>query len=155
MFSDYIQFLRSKVGSQRILLPSVAAVISDAEGRLLLQEKSSGEGWSLPAGGIEPGETPQQAIEREVWEETGLRVIHSEILGVFGGREFRYTYPNGDEVEYVVVLFKCSTSGEPSEFADSETASLKYTASDEMPKLALPYPVELLFPGTARAEGTD
>lgn len=147
MASDYIKSLRSKVGSQLLLLPSVAAVISDSEGRLLLQEKSSGEGWSLPAGGIEPGETPPQAIVREVLEETGLEVIRSEVLAVFGGKEFRYTYPNGDEVEYLVVLFKCHTRGEPGGFTDSETASLKYTAYEEMPKLALPYPMELLFPG--------
>lgn len=147
MASDYILSLRSKMGSQLILLPSVAAVISDAQGRLLLQEKSSGEGWSLPAGGIEPGETPQQAIAREVMEETGLEVIHSEVLAVFGGRDFRYTYPNGDEVEYLVVLFQCQTQGEPGGFTDSETASLKYTAYEEMPKLAQPYPMELLFPG--------
>ncbi|ASW05828.1 NUDIX domain-containing protein [Rhizobium sp. 11515TR] len=155
MSSDYIKSLRSKLGSQLIILPSVAAVISDEMGRLLLQEKSSGEGWSLPAGAIELGETPQQAIAREVFEETGLRVIRSEILAVFGGHEFRYTYPNGDQVEYLVVLFKCTTSGEPGGFTDSETARLKYTAFDEMPKLALPYPTELLFPGITQARSTQ
>ncbi|MGY5779415.1 NUDIX domain-containing protein [Rhizobium sp. LEGMi135b] len=155
MSSDYIKSLRSKLGSQLIILPGVAAVISDEAGRLLLQEKSSGEGWSLPAGAIELGETPQQAIEREVLEETGLRVIGSEILAVFGGQEFRYTYPNGDQVEYLVVLFKCTTSGEPGGFTDTETASLKYTAFDEMPKLALPYPVELLFPTMTQSGSTE
>jgi len=154
MSSDYIKSLRSKIGSQLIILPSVAAVISDEAGRLLLQEKSSGEGWSLPAGAIELGETPEQAIEREVLEETGLRVIRSDILAVFGGGEFRYTYPNGDQVEYLVVLFKCMTSGEPGGFTDTETASLKYTAFDEMPKLALPYPTELLFPSVTQANST-
>ena len=33
-----------------------------------------GEYWSLPAGAIEPGETPEEAVIREVWEETGLKV---------------------------------------------------------------------------------
>jgi 8-oxo-dGTP pyrophosphatase MutT (NUDIX family) len=70
-------------------------------------DKGSGEGWSLPAGAIELGETPEQAIEREVVEETGLTVIRSEVLAVFGGRDFRYTYPNGDQVKYLVVLFRC------------------------------------------------
>ncbi|WP_245436861.1 NUDIX domain-containing protein [Rhizobium chutanense] len=130
------------------MLPAVAAVISDTEGRLLLQQKGAGQGWSLPAGAIEPSETPEQAIAREVFEETGLAVVHTEVLAVFGGSEFRYTYPNGDQVEYLVVLFKCLTSGEPGGWTDTETISLKYTSFDEMPELALPYPMELLFPGS-------
>ena len=52
---SYVRQLRKKVGNDLILSPSVAAVIHDHEGRLLLQEKSSGEAWSLPAGGIELG----------------------------------------------------------------------------------------------------
>lgn len=61
---SYIQALREKVGSGLLLCPSVAAVIVDSDGRVLLQEKASGEGWSLPAGAIEPGETPVDAVIR-------------------------------------------------------------------------------------------
>jgi 8-oxo-dGTP pyrophosphatase MutT (NUDIX family) len=106
--SPYFKQLRARIGHDLLLMPSVAAVIRDAEGRLLLQEKASGEGWSLPAGAIEPGESPEQAVEREVREETGLVVAAKEIIGVFGGRGFRCVYPNGDAVEYTVVLFRCS-----------------------------------------------
>lgn len=106
--ASYLMELRGLVGRRLLLVPSVAAVIQDGDGRLLLQEKASGEGWSLPAGAIEPGETPQEAIMREVLEETGLKVAPVEILGVFGGRDCRHTYPNGDEVEYVVTLFRCA-----------------------------------------------
>src|SRR5688572_19408976 len=110
--SPYFRQLRAKIGHDLLLTPSVAAVIRDSRGRLLLQEKSSGEGWSLPAGAIEPGESPQQAIEREVLEETGLVVAPEEVLGVFGGRLFRYVYPSGDAVEYTVVLFRCEVTRE-------------------------------------------
>lgn len=64
--TSYIMELRGLVGNRLLLLPSVAAVIHDRKGNLLLQEKASGEGWSLPAGAIEPGETPQEAVMREV-----------------------------------------------------------------------------------------
>ncbi|MGF6933606.1 8-oxo-dGTP pyrophosphatase MutT (NUDIX family) [Paraburkholderia sp. UCT70] len=90
---SYIGWLRQKVGNGLILSPSVGAVIHDHEGRHLLQEKSSDEAWSLPAGGIELGESPQEAIAREVMEETGYAIRIHGILGVFGGRAFRYTYP--------------------------------------------------------------
>lgn len=38
--------------------------------------------WELPGGKIEPGETPQQAMQRELWEETGLSINDFELLGV-------------------------------------------------------------------------
>ncbi|WP_186049544.1 NUDIX domain-containing protein [Burkholderia gladioli] len=142
---SYIGWLRSHVGNARIISPSVAAVIHDEQGRLLLQEKASGEPWSLPAGGIELGESPQEAIIREVMEETGYRVDVKGILGVFGGREFRYTYPSGDQVEYVVTLFACRIVGGTGEPIDSETKSIAYFHRHEMPTLALPYPIDVLY----------
>jgi len=137
--------LRASIGNRLLLLPSVAAVIHNRAGNLLLQEKASGEGWSLPAGAIEPGETPQEAVAREVMEETGLAVSAASILGVFGGRDFRYTYPNGHRVEYVITLFECHVLRNKGTWTDAETRSLRYFARDEMPSLALPYPKSALF----------
>ncbi len=141
--TSYFHQLRKKIGHELLLVPSVAAVIHDPEGRLLLQEKA-GEAWSLPAGAIEPGETPVDAVVGEVLEETGFEVESVEILGVFGGKGFRYSYPNGDRVEYTVVLYHC-TVGAPGVPLDEETRSLRYFAETEMPPLALPYPKALLF----------
>lgn len=142
---SHLQTLREKLGHGLLLCPSVAAVIHDSHGRILLQEKSSGEGWSLPAGAVEPGETPQEAIIREVLEETGFPVSVETLAGVFGGKDFRYTYPNGDEVEYVVTLFLCQIIGPQVPIPDTETASISYFEEADMPKLALPYPNSMLF----------
>jgi 8-oxo-dGTP pyrophosphatase MutT (NUDIX family) len=144
--SPYLRRLRAKIGHDLLLLPSVAAVIRDTEGRVLLQEKTSREGWSLPAGAIEPGESPEQAICREVREETGLLVKPQEIIGVFGGSNFRYIYPGGDEVEYTVILYRCVPIGTSLEKLVSETRSLKYFSEGEMPTLGLPYPPSAFFP---------
>ncbi|MGE6783884.1 NUDIX domain-containing protein [Ensifer adhaerens] len=141
----YIQNLRQKIGTDLLLCPGVAAVIHNAEGQILLQEKASGEGWSLPAGAIELGEAPEEAVMREVMEETGFPVLVDRILGVFGGRDFRYTYPNGDQVEYVVTLFRCRIVGAQQPILDGETKSLRYFSAADMPPLALPYPLSLLF----------
>jgi 8-oxo-dGTP pyrophosphatase MutT (NUDIX family) len=110
-----------------------------------LQEKSSDEAWSLPAGGIDLGESPPEAIVREVLEETGYKVSVHGIVGVFGGRELRYTYPNGDPVEYVVTLFQCKIVGDIGRYTDAETKSIRYFERHEMPKLAWAYPIEELF----------
>ncbi|OCP37376.1 NUDIX domain-containing protein [Ensifer sp. LC163] len=143
--ASYVMELRGLIGNRLLLLPSVAAVIHDAKGNLLLQEKASGEGWSLPAGAIEPGETPQEAVTREVMEETGYTVSSTSILGVFGGHEFRYTYPNGHQVEYVVTLFKCQVLAVRDSWTDNETRSLRYFAKNDMPPLAVPYPLSTFF----------
>jgi 8-oxo-dGTP diphosphatase len=62
----------------------VGAIISDATGRLLLikrgHEPEAGR-WSLPGGRIEPGESDQQALVREVREETGLQVAAGRLAG--------------------------------------------------------------------------
>ncbi len=143
--SPYFRALRSKLGNALLLVPSVAAVIRDEQGRVLLQEKLFNEGWSLPAGAIEPGETPQTTLVREVREETGLEVVPSSVIGVFGGAGFRYVYPNGDMVEYTVIVFESLIVGGRLGAVDSETKSLRYFTRSEMPQLALPYPVDTFF----------
>lgn len=65
-------------------IPCVGAVIRDPAGRLLLIRRGHEPGaglWSLPGGRIEPGETDQQAVAREVLEETGLTVECRRLLG--------------------------------------------------------------------------
>ncbi|MGM0557290.1 MAG: NUDIX domain-containing protein, partial [Myxococcota bacterium] len=85
--------------------PAVAAVIHDEDGRVLMLRNQSDGKWSLPAGAIEAGETPQDALVREVAEETGLDVRPTKILDVLSGERFRTNYPNGDEVEYTVTVY--------------------------------------------------
>ncbi len=99
---------------------------------------------------VPPGETPEQAIVREVLEETQLQVRPADIIGVFGGKAFRYVYPNGDAVEYTVVLYLCDVIGHSNSTRDPETRSLRYFSEPEMPPLALPYPGGLLFAAARR-----
>jgi 8-oxo-dGTP diphosphatase len=72
------------VAPQNPPLECVGAVISDESGRMLfiLRGHEPGKGlWSIPGGRIEPGETDEQAVIREVAEETGLLVTCGRLLG--------------------------------------------------------------------------
>lgn len=65
-------------------VPCVGAVIRNEAGRLLLILRGHEPGmglWSIPGGRVEPGETDQQAVVREVAEETGLAVTCGPLLG--------------------------------------------------------------------------
>ncbi|MCY0881236.1 MAG: NUDIX domain-containing protein, partial [Firmicutes bacterium] len=99
--------------------------------------------WSLPAGSIELGESPEAAVVREVYEETGLMVKPVRLAGVFGGSDFRFTDPDGNQVEYVVCLFVCAITGGTLQALDGESADLQWFSTEKMPPLALPYPPEL------------
>ena len=61
-------------------LVSVAALVTNDAGKILLV-KSPLRGWEYPGGLIEPGETFQQALHREIMEEAGVQV---EITGFIG-----------------------------------------------------------------------
>ncbi|WP_409332171.1 NUDIX hydrolase [Trujillonella humicola] len=66
------------------VVPCVGAVVHDAGGRLLLIRRGADPGrglWSVPGGRVEPGETPAEAVEREVREETGLQVRAGAVVG--------------------------------------------------------------------------
>ena len=62
----------------------VGAIVHDRARRLLLIRRGQEPGrglWSVPGGRVEAGETAAQAVEREVLEETGLRVRAGQVLG--------------------------------------------------------------------------
>jgi 8-oxo-dGTP pyrophosphatase MutT (NUDIX family) len=148
--SSYYRSLRDRVGSELLLVPAVAAVLRDEKGRVLIQRNHHG-GWSLPAGAIEPGEAPAQAVAREVYEETGLQVQVGRVLGVVGGAGCRTTYSNGDRVEYVVTIFECNRLAGDMISSNDETAELAWFLPDQIPTLAFPYPAEALRAGARLA----
>ena len=66
------------------VVPCVGAIIIDRAGRLLLIKRGHEPGkglWSIPGGRVEPGETDEQAVIREVREETGLVVQPGRLIG--------------------------------------------------------------------------
>lgn len=149
--SLYVERLREKLGHTLLLLPGVAALIRNEQGNILLERLSEESRWTLPAGGIDPGESPREAIIREVYEETGLEIHPMYVIGVFGGERFRHTYANGDEIESTSIIFACSILGGSLREQPSETSTLEFVeplvAADRISE----YPREL-FTDNARRE---
>ena len=82
-----------------------AAVIEKPDGTFLLAQRPVGKVypgfWEFPGGKIEPGESPEQAIVREVREELGVGATPLEQLETVA-----HDYPHGTRVE--IVFVRCS-----------------------------------------------
>jgi len=62
---------------------NVGAVIIDEVGKVLAFERDDQSGaWQFPQGGLEAGEEPNEAVYREIWEETGIKKASLELLAV-------------------------------------------------------------------------
>ena len=62
----------------------VRAIVIDPQGRVFLVKHSYVTGWHLPGGGVEPGETVGEALDRELLEEGGITPLEPPVLhGVF------------------------------------------------------------------------
>ena len=115
----------------------VGAVIFRGEEVLLVRrgQEPALDSWSLPGGLVELGETLEEAIGREVAEETGLRVV---ILGVAAVLEriFR-DEAGGIPYHYVLVDFLCDWAG--GELAPgSDITAAQFVAPGDLAKFDLP-----------------
>ena len=73
--------------------PNVAIVLVNARNQVFWGKRIKEHAWQFPQGGIKPGETPEQAMYRELHEETGLESQHVRVLG--RTREWlHYNVPN-------------------------------------------------------------
>jgi len=135
--SDYVRGLRERIGHDFMLMPSVAALIRDDDGRVLLVRHVEGR-WQLPGGAVDPDERPADAARREAREEAGIEIEPTAVLGVFGGPEYRITYANGDDAGWVVSVYAARlVSGTPAPADPDEVQDVRWFAPDELDGLEL------------------
>lgn len=112
---EHVARLRAAVGHDLLLLPSVSALVFDGAGRLLLvRHVGHDDGWGVPGGVVEIGESPGEAIVRELREEIGVKVRLCRLVDVVGGPEFTVSYPNGDRATFMAAVYQAEiTQGVP------------------------------------------
>ena len=130
---NYIKWIRSKVGNEKIMLTFAGGCIFNELGEVLLQRRADCNKWGFPGGGIELGETPQMAAIREIKEETGLDVEIIKLIGVY--TDFDVQYPNGDKAQSICIAYELKVTGGELLGDENETLELKYFALDNLPPL--------------------
>jgi ADP-ribose pyrophosphatase YjhB (NUDIX family) len=120
----------SQVGHATPKLDVRGAVFRDDE--ILLVEEKSDLGWSLPGGWADVGETPREAVEREVLEESGYRVDAVKLIGLYE-RDRRADRPHVWHIWKTVFLCEL-VDGEQLPLG-AETTDARFFAREELPRL--------------------
>jgi 8-oxo-dGTP diphosphatase len=103
----------------------VAAIISDEQGRIFATQRGYGEWkdwWEFPGGKMEAGETPQQALHREIHEELDAEIEIGPLL-----RTIDYDYP---DFHLTMHCFRCTLATDRLTLLEHEAA--KWLAPSEL-----------------------
>jgi ADP-ribose pyrophosphatase YjhB (NUDIX family) len=133
--SEYVRNLRAKIGTDLLFVCGANGIVVNDTGEILLHRRADNGRWWLPGGFVEPGEEPADAVVREVWEETGVKVVPERIVGVYGGPEQFTRYANGDQVAVLHITFACRPVGGEAHVNDDESLEVRYFAADVLPEL--------------------
>jgi 8-oxo-dGTP pyrophosphatase MutT (NUDIX family) len=123
-----------RIGRQGKLRLGCSASIFDEQGRVFLTRRADNGQWCLPGGGMEAGESVTEACEREVWEETGLRIRVKRLVGVYSHADQLVVYPDGNKAQIVALHFEAEiVSGQPA--LSNETTDFGYFTIEEIAEL--------------------
>lgn len=112
---------------------SAGAVIQQQGKFLLIDRVHFPHGFAGPAGHIDEGETPEQAVKREVKEETGLQVTSMKLL--YEGERDESVCAHGGETHYWY-LYECDATGKV-KLDTEEAKSINWYSPEEIKKLKL------------------
>lgn len=103
---------------------TAGAIVCDDKGRVLLLKHvfRTGSGWGIPGGFIERGEQPEDAVQRELREEAGLKVEEVEVA-------FTRALRRPQQIE---IIFRCRACNEPNP-QSFEIRSAAWFAPDALP----------------------
>ena len=104
---EYIMDMRKLVGHRPIMQCGASVIVVNEQDEILLEKRADTHDWAYIGGAVELYESVESAAARELEEETGLVADELTLLGVFSGESMRYTYPNGDQVSNVDIVFIC------------------------------------------------
>ncbi|RKE63523.1 NUDIX domain-containing protein [Microbacterium sp. AG238] len=130
---DFVLDLREKIGTAPLPLVGVTAVVFRDE-KVLLGKRADNGSWQPVSGIVDPGEEPADAAVRECLEEAGV-VVRAERLALVHQIP-RIVYANGDQVDYLDLVFRCSwVSGDPHP-ADGELTEVGFYDLGQMTDVA-------------------
>lgn len=106
----YIRWIRDHIGHELIYLVYTSNLVFNEANELLVIERPDFPWLGVPGGALELGESLTDCAIREIYEECGINVDISGILGVFSHPQYELHYPNGDKAQPWTVGFVAHTT---------------------------------------------
>lgn len=128
----YILDLRKKVGKEPLIMVACGAIIEE-DGKLLLQQRADNGLWGFHGGSLEIGETLEETLIREVKEELNINITKCHLFKTYTGKDFLFTYPNGDVVYIVDNIFVVDSYEGELKASDDEVKSLQWFEINQVP----------------------
>ncbi len=107
------------------IVPAVSAIVTDDESRILMILRTDNGYWSIPGGGLKPGETPRQATAREVKEETGIDCQVTGIVEIYSNPNHVAAYDDGEVRQEFSICFTTRKLGGTPTTSD-ESAKVRF-----------------------------
>lgn len=108
-----------------------ATIFDPTRQKALLTRRSDNGRWCLPGGHMEAGESAVEACEREVWEETGLKVRVTRLIGVYSDPDQLVIYADGNKAFFVILSFEAEILSGALGLSD-ETTEAGFYSLEEM-----------------------
>jgi 8-oxo-dGTP pyrophosphatase MutT (NUDIX family) len=118
------------LGKEGKLRLGSSAIIFNEDRKFLLTKRRDNGLWCLPGGAVEPGESVAEACEREVFEETGLKVLVRRLVGVYSHTDQLVVYPDGNKAFIVALHFEAEIVTGELQLSD-ETTDFGYYSLEE------------------------
>lgn len=133
--------MRKFVGHAPIMAVAAMGIVYSEEKGLLLEKRTDTGEWCTPGGAIELGESLEDALKREVKEETNLDIANPKLFDIKAN--VHMIYPNKDEVYYTDVVYEINDFWGKLK-PDKESSELKFFNLNNLPKNIMPTQVEYI-----------
>jgi 8-oxo-dGTP pyrophosphatase MutT (NUDIX family) len=114
------------------VVPAAVAVVAREDGAVRMIRRTDNGYWALPCGAIEMNESVADAAIRETFEETGIRVEVTGLLGVYSDPRHVIHFTSNDEVRrgFSVVVIARPVGGEPT--LSAESSEVRWVAPGDL-----------------------
>lgn len=118
------------------VVPAVSAIVTDAQDRILLILRTDNGYWSIPGGGLNPGESVADATVREVREETGIGCQVTGLVGIYSDPNHVAAYDDGEVRQEFSICFTVRMTG-GTITTSSESAEVRFVPPDAIRDLRM------------------